>query len=223
MVSLVVLVNVANVIYLLSYSVRDIFWLRILTVLGISCLMPYYYFQSSPLWTPIGWNTFFLCINLYWIARLLAERRPAPFTEEERRLYAIALPNLSERDAFNFLRMAERKTIPAGTVLVSQGDPVSELSLIVDGEIVVEEDTRQVDSLGEGSFVGAIALLSQKSGFHAPVTVRTAAPTTLLTWSFTELTSAFSRSSDLQVAIEASLGMEVSRWLQTTRQMLLRA
>ena len=129
MVGLDVLVNVANVIYLFSYSVRDIFWLRILTVLGISFLMPYYYLQSSPLWTPIGWNTFFLCINLYWIARLLAERRPAPFTEEERHLYAIALQNLTERDAFKFLRMAERKTVPEGTVLVTQGDPVADLSI----------------------------------------------------------------------------------------------
>lgn len=91
MVGLDVLVNVANVIYLFSYSVRDIFWLRVLTVLGISFLMPYYYLQSSPLWAPIGWNTFFLCINFYWIARLLMERRPAPFTREERHLYAIAL------------------------------------------------------------------------------------------------------------------------------------
>ncbi|MEM8703980.1 MAG: cyclic nucleotide-binding domain-containing protein [Pseudomonadota bacterium] len=223
MVGLDVLVNVANVIYLCSYSVRDIFWLRILTVLGISFLMPYYYFQGSPLWTPIGWNTFFLCINLYWIARLLAERRPAPFTEEERHLYAIALQNLSERDAFKFLRMADRKTVPAGTVLVMQGNLVADLSLIVEGEVLVEEDARQVDNLTEGNFVGAVALLAQKGQFSAPVTVRTSTPATLLTWSFAELTSEFSRNSNLQVAIEASLGMEVSRWLQTTRQVLLRA
>jgi len=223
MVGLDVLVNVANVIYLFSYSVRDIFWLRILTVLGISFLMPYYYLQSSPLWTPIGWNTFFLCINLYWIARLLAERRPAPFTEEERHLYAIALQNLTERDAFKFLRMAERKTVPEGTVLVTQGDPVADLSLIVEGDVVVEEDGKRVDDLTEGNFVGAVALLAQKGKFSAPVTVRTSTRTTLLTWSVSELTSEFSRNANLQVAIEASLGMEVARWLQTTRQVLLRA
>ena len=223
MAGLDVLVNVANVIYLLSYSVRDIFWLRILTVLGISLLMPYYYFQSSPLWAPIGWNTFFFCINLFWIARLLAERRPAPFTAEERHLYAIALQNLSERDAFKFLRMAERKSVPAGTVLVTQGSSVDELCLIVEGEAVVEEGSSRVDSLTEGNFVGAVALLSQKSDFSAPVTVSASTSTTMLTWSFEKLTAEFSRNSDLQIAIEASLGMEVSRWLQTTRQMLLRA
>ncbi|MET1413172.1 cyclic nucleotide-binding domain-containing protein [Roseibium sp. HPY-6] len=218
-----VLVNAANVIYLCSYSVRDIFRLRILTVLGISLLMPYYYFQPSPLWAPIGWNTFFLCINLYWITILLAERRPAPLTAEERRLYAIALQNLSERDAFKFLRKGQRKSVPAGTVLVMQGASVEELSLIVAGEVVVEQDGERVDGLREGNFVGAIALLSQRNDFTAPVTVRALAPTTLLTWSFAELTSEFSRNSALQVAIQASLGMEVSRWLQTTRHMLLRA
>lgn len=119
--------------------------------------------------------------------------------------------------------MAERKTVPAGTVLVMQGNTVEELSLIVEGEVVVEEDARRVDNLSEGNFVGAIALLSQNSKFSAPVAVRAADTTTLLTWNFAELTSEFSRNSDLQIAIEASLGMEVSRWLQTTRQMLLRA
>ncbi|WFE89226.1 cyclic nucleotide-binding domain-containing protein [Roseibium porphyridii] len=222
MAGLDVLVNVANVIYLFSYSVRDIFWLRILTLVGISLLMPYYYLQPSPLWAPIGWNTFFFCINLYWIARLLAEMRPAPFTNEEQRLFAIALQNLSERDAFKFLRMAERKTVPAGTILVMQGNSVEELSLVVEGELVVEQDGKRVDDLSEGNFVGAVALLSQKSKFSAPVTVRVSAPTTLLTWSFKELTSKFSRNSSLQIAIEASLGMEVAKWLRTTRQMLLR-
>ena len=59
MLGLDVLVNTANIFYLLSYSVKDIFWLRILTVVAALFLLPYYYMQSTPLWTPIGWNLFF--------------------------------------------------------------------------------------------------------------------------------------------------------------------
>ncbi|MEM1362895.1 MAG: cyclic nucleotide-binding domain-containing protein [Pseudomonadota bacterium] len=217
-----VLVNAANVVYLFSYSVRDIFWLRILTVVAASLLIPYFYLQSAPLWAPIGWNTFFIGINLYWIALLLAERRPVPFTDEERRLYTMALQNLSERDAYKLLQMAERRAIPKGTELIPQGGTVDMLSLIVEGDVTVEENSKRVDRLGDGSFLGSIAFLSQGRDFASPVTVRTSAPTTVLTWKFSELNSLFSRNSALQIAMEASLGLEISRWLETSRQTLMR-
>ncbi|MEM8631159.1 MAG: cyclic nucleotide-binding domain-containing protein [Pseudomonadota bacterium] len=223
MIGLDLLVNAANVIYLFSYSVRDILTLRILTVIGASMLLPYYYFQHTALWAAIGWNLFFIGVNIYWILRLLAERRPVAFTPEEKRLYSIALSNLTEHDAVKLLRMAERKSVPAGTELIRQGTAVGELSLIASGEVTVAEGSAQVDSLGEGNFLGAIAFLSQGMPFNTPVTVRSTAPTTLLTWRFADLNAEFSRNSDLQIAVEASLGLEISRWLQRTRQMLVRA
>ena len=43
-------IHIANVLYLVSYLVRDILWLRWLTVIAICTLMPYFYFQAEPLW-----------------------------------------------------------------------------------------------------------------------------------------------------------------------------
>lgn len=218
-----VLVNAANIAYLISYSVRDIFWLRVLTVVAASLTIPYFYLQNSPLWLPMSWNIFFILINLFWIARLLAERWPVPFTEEERRLYSIALRNFSERDAFKLLRMAERRSVPGDTILIEEGGAVDELFLIVEGEVMVEQGATQVDSLGDGGFLGSIAFLNQNNDFASPVEVRSSVPTTLLRWRFSELNSAFSRNSALQVGMEATLGLEISRWLQKTRQMLIHA
>ncbi|MBO9444627.1 cyclic nucleotide-binding domain-containing protein [Ruegeria sp. R14_0] len=218
-----ILVNSANVVYLFSYSVRDILKLRILTVLGGGLLLPYFYLQTSTLWVPIGWNVFFIFINLYWIARLLAERRPVQFTEEERRLYALALQNLSEKDAFQLFRMAEHRSVDAGSDILTQGQRVAELSLIVEGEVVVEENGTRVDTLGEGNFLGAIAFLNQDGDFNTPVTVRTLGPTKLMTWKFSDLNAAFTNNSDLQISVEARLGIEISKWLQKSRQALLSA
>ena len=39
------LINIANVLYLFSYLVRDILWLRILTVIAASFLIPYFYLR----------------------------------------------------------------------------------------------------------------------------------------------------------------------------------
>ena len=68
-------IDVANVLYLASYSVRDILWLRLLTVVASLLLIPYYAMQPVPLAPAIAWNVVFIAINTYWIIKLLIERR----------------------------------------------------------------------------------------------------------------------------------------------------
>ncbi|MES0880644.1 cyclic nucleotide-binding domain-containing protein [Roseibium sp. SCP14] len=221
MLGLDALVTVANVIYLCSYSVRDILWLRILTVVGATMLLPYYYLQIDPLWAAIAWNAVFIAINIFWIGRLLLDRRPVPFSAEEKRLYQLALRNMGEREAFRLLHMGNSATAPVSTALLTQGQPVENLSLIVEGEVKVEMNGEHVDTLGEGRFLGAVAFLSKDAQFKAPVTVQATKPTRVIVWPLTDLKNKLEKDSELEIDIEASLGLEVSRFLQTARTELL--
>ncbi len=221
MLGLDVLVNVANVVYLFSYSVREILWLRILTVIGAALLLPYYYLQPEPLWAPIIWNLVFTAINIFWITKLLLDRRPVPFNDTERHLYQLALRNMSERDAYNLFQTGKWSTFTPKTTLLTQGENVENLSLIVDGEVSVEMDGVQVDTLREGRFLGGIALLHQGSKFTTPVTVRTTKPTRVIDWQFGQLKSEFEKDADLEIAIEASIGLEIARFLATARTKLI--
>lgn len=72
------LINIANVLYLLSCFVRDMLWLRILTVIAASCLTVYFRFGPEPLMVVVYWNLFFIALNVYWVFRLLLERRGHP-------------------------------------------------------------------------------------------------------------------------------------------------
>ncbi|MEM7399347.1 MAG: cyclic nucleotide-binding domain-containing protein [Pseudomonadota bacterium] len=221
MLGLDALVSVANVVYLLSYSVRDILWLRILTVFGATLLMPYYYLQSEPLWAPICWNLVFVAINVFWIVRLLLDRRPVPFNDDERRLYRLAFRNMNERDALKLFRTGTWSHQPPGTVLLTQGQTVNALTLIVDGEVSVEMNGTRVDTLGEGRFLGGIALLHRDTEFVTPVTVRTASPTRIIVWQFDALVTDFAKDNQLQIAMQASIGLEIARFLSTARGELL--
>ncbi len=69
------LIFVANGLYIASYFMNDILRLRLLTVTAASCLATYFYTLPEPLWTVIGWNTFFVGLNLFQIARELRTRR----------------------------------------------------------------------------------------------------------------------------------------------------
>ncbi len=65
-------IHFANVLYLVSYLVQDILWLRVLTVVAALSLIPYY--ATNWLGEAIAWNVVFLVINVVQIKLLMIRR-----------------------------------------------------------------------------------------------------------------------------------------------------
>ena len=70
------LVHLSNIMLLVSYSVRDILWLRWFAVAAALINIPYFLLQGTVLWPPVLWALVFTAINLFQIARIYLERRP---------------------------------------------------------------------------------------------------------------------------------------------------
>jgi hypothetical protein len=70
-----ILVNAANVLYVVAYFTNDLLRLRMLTVTAACCLAAYFYLQPEPLLNVVGWNLFFVALNLFQIARVIHARR----------------------------------------------------------------------------------------------------------------------------------------------------
>ena len=66
---------------------------------------------------------------------------------------------LAAKDLATIAAVAEEREVPAGTVLTEQGQPGDEFFLIVDGEVEVRIDDREVRRLGPGEYLGEIALI----------------------------------------------------------------
>ena len=73
------LVYTANFLYLLAYLVRDIFYLRLLTIVAACCLVTYFYTQAEPLMTVVYWNLFFVALNALQLVRILRNRNRERF------------------------------------------------------------------------------------------------------------------------------------------------
>jgi hypothetical protein len=100
------LIHSANVLYLFAFMVRDILWLRILTVVAAACLIPYFYFRLEPLMTSIYWNLVFTALNIYWIGRLLLERLPVKLSADEQRLCELVFRTMTPREMIKVLKLA---------------------------------------------------------------------------------------------------------------------
>jgi len=100
------LVNLANIVFLVAFSVRDVLKLRVLSLVSEGIILPYYYFQHETLWPPIFWGLAFIIVNLVRIVALAAERRPVVLSDREDQLHRLAFSTVEKREFLKFVALA---------------------------------------------------------------------------------------------------------------------
>jgi hypothetical protein len=209
----VVWITVANAIYLASYAVRDILWLRLLTVIAAALLIPYYAMQMTPLRVAIGWNLVFIAINCFWIVKLIVERRPVRLTPDETRLRELSFPSLTAREARDLYATGEWEDIAPLTSVIVHDRSRRRFSVILRGQSDVLYHGATVSQLGEGQFVGSLDLQADALG-DLDVVTRTAMR--VMCWPRDTLRGFIAERPDVALALERSVGLELLRILDTT-------
>jgi hypothetical protein len=160
--------HVSYVLIALSYWMTNVFWLRIIAVIGLVFEIFYFRMSSGDMHTGIGWDAIFIIINLYQIFRLVYDERRLRYMKELHLLSQGAFASLSREQLAQLVKVGSWRTLEPGTQVTREGEPVKELILICDGQMVVESQGRTVTRLHGGSLVGELALLS---GNQASATV----------------------------------------------------
>ena len=207
------LIHIANVLYLFAFMVRDILWLRILTVVAASCLIPYFYFRPEPLMTPIYWNLAFTALNTFWIVQLLLERRPVKLSDEEQRLCELVFRTMTPREMINILKLASWQSAVAGECFVERGKPLDRLMVIYSGKACVEVDGKNVTELQPGRFIGSISHVTEET---APANIVSLEPTRYVSWPKSKLQEFMKKIPELHTSLNATLAIDLTRWLQAT-------
>jgi hypothetical protein len=193
--------------------VRDILWLRILTVIAASCLIPYFYFQPVPLMTPIYWNLTFTALNSYWIVRLFLERRPVKLSAEEQRLCELVFRTMTPREMIKILKLATWEEAATGECFVERDKPLDRLMVIFSGKACVEVDGRNVTELEPGQFIGSISYVTEET---APANIVSLEPTRYVSWPKSKLKEFMNKNPDLHSALKTTLAVDLTKWLQAT-------
>ena len=193
--------------------VRDSLWFRILAVAAGGCLISYFYFRPDPLMAPIYWNLVFTAVNIYWIGRLLLERRPLTLSAAEQRLCELVFRTMTPREMITLLKLATWESAKAGERLVERDKPLDRLMVIYSGRACAEVDGRHVTELQPGHFVGSISYVTEET---APANVVALEATRYLSWPKVKLKAFMSQNPDLHSALTSTLADDLTRWLQAT-------
>jgi hypothetical protein len=201
------MIHVANVLYLLSYMVRDILWLRVLSVMAGLCLMPYYcHCGDHPLWAPISWNALFAAVNVFQIILLIGERWPRTLTAAQRNIYETIFPELSPGEFVRLMKMGTQREVPAGTQLVKQGSVVQDMMVLVAGSLEVRSGDRVIARTQPGQFVGEMSFIT---GEQASADVVAIEPATVISCPQASLRALLDARPALALKIRAALGRDV--------------
>jgi CRP-like cAMP-binding protein len=68
---------------------------------------------------------------------------------------------LRDRDLQQVARLADEVDLPAGHVLMREGDQGSEAYVLASGEALIEQNGREIARVGPGGVIGEIALLAE--------------------------------------------------------------
>jgi Popeye protein conserved region len=159
--SLNALDNLANLIFLGAYWVKDILWLRLLVMVGSLVVIPYYLLRTEPLWTPTVWSCVFITIHAVRAWGIVKERRPIAFTGEEQFLYDKTFSALSPQQFKRLLANGEWQDLDRGYVLHSIGSPSGSLEAVVSGELEARRHGRVLGHARPGDLAGLATVLGR--------------------------------------------------------------
>lgn len=181
---------IANSLYVISYMLTSMVWLRVLAIIAAASTVPYFYFQVEPLWSALFWQGCFLMVNLVNLLILFYSMRAAHFDEDEELAYHIKFSDLKPYEVRPIFKYAKKRVIEPGQLLLGQGAENRTLFLILKGECKIIKDDVEIAVLRQGQFVGELSFLSEHE-VSADVVVNQ--ETTVMLWNKRDLGPLFKK------------------------------
>ena len=191
-----------------SFLVKDILWLRVVSILASLFSVFYNYFiPIEPMWLAINWNIVFVLVNIYHIAIIIYEKRPVHMDDKNNELYETLFKELTPVEYLKISKAAIWKTFKSGEVLTRQEHLVPDLVLIYNGTIDVSVGGKKVAVLKDGQFVGEMSFLTEKSATATCIVKHDAE---CLVWKQREFKELLKRNPSLYFSLQTLLSAQVS-------------
>jgi hypothetical protein len=203
--------HLASVLTMLAYLLKDILWLRVLTVFSCFAGIAFNFIvPATPLWTVIYWNVLFAVINIVQVAIIIKQRSGVTFTDEEKELHDTLFKNFAPFEFMKLMRIGQWLEAKQGDILATEKKPIDSVMLIYNGNVSVEAGGKELARLTDGNFVGEVSFIT---GGEASATVKALEPTRYINWPKKEISQLLNRNPSMRFAMQALLSTDLSKKL----------
>jgi hypothetical protein len=194
-----------------AYLLKDILWLRLLTILSCFAGIAFNFIvPTTPLWTVIYWNILFAIINIVQVVIIIKQRSGVHFTEEEKELHDTLFKNFAPFEFMKLMRVGKWLEAKQGEVLATEQKPIDSIMLIYNGQVAVELNGKELARLKDGNFIGEVSFIT---GGAATATVRAVMPTRYVAWPKEAISQLLNRNPSMRFAMQAMLSTDLSKKL----------
>ncbi len=203
--------HLAFVIVAGSFLVKDIMYLRVLSIVACTISIFFNYFGfDSPIWLVIFWQMVFIMINVVQIGILIKDKLGVEFSEEEKELYDTQFCNMSPVEFMKFMRLSEWKNLGANTVIIKEDQPLSSITLIYNGVVEIHKKNRKINTVKDGTFLGDVEFFSK---LKASATAISTTDIRLVVWPFDELKKLLKMNPSMLISLNSALSTSLAKKL----------
>lgn len=153
------IVHLGYTLQLAALLASDVLLLRVL--LAIAQCVVALYAASRGVQAIAGWNVVLIGINLYWIVRILRERRAVTIPEELQAIYREHFAALNEGEFLRFWAAADEPG-SLSDALTEEGQVPDALYWLPAGSVVMRKQNQPERELQAPCFVGEMSVLTNR-------------------------------------------------------------
>jgi hypothetical protein len=203
--------NAAPLIAFCAYLVKDIIWLRTLTIVSAATWLIYIFSGAHITWLAAFWNAAFILVNVGRICFELRERLSIKLTPEERDIYATTFPSLSPVEFAKLVAKGKWLTLEKGTLITEQGKRVENVMLVYRGTAAVHVNGSLARQVDPPEFIGEVSFLTRDT---ASATVTAGEPMRVLAWPHHELQKFLNKHLAVRIAFRAIMSTDLAKKLK---------
>ncbi|RZI45844.1 cyclic nucleotide-binding domain-containing protein [Candidatus Finniella inopinata] len=204
-----ILGHLEYILLIVAFMLRNMVYLRLLTLLSSSLAIVYYsFFLEKPLLINVGWETIFSLVNVYQLLVIAYELYFISFSAEEEKIYKESFSKFSPLQFKKLLKYGKYLPFEAGDYLIKENEPVEKLSFICSGKMEIIHDNKVIAYCKSGNIIGELSFLS---GSLATADVKAVEKGVCLFWDQAHLKKLLEKDEEIFAKFQLTFNDELAK------------
>ena len=154
--------HLSFLIVAISLSMKDIIFLRTLSICsGIIGVFYNYFVTSDPLWVPIIWLSIFILINAYMITIYYLENKRSNLNSDDIEIWKTNFIGLSLREFKLIKKISNTKVFNTDDILIQMGIKNKFVYFVNTGNLNVKKNNEIINTLSQGDVAGEMSFIAE--------------------------------------------------------------